>query len=47
MWDLDITEFKGFINDLNVWQCHFKVQSSYWESNMSSASQEIPCILWN
>jgi len=22
-------------------------QSPYWEANWSSASQEIPCILWN
>jgi len=22
-------------------------QSPSWEGNMSSASQEIPCILWN
>ena len=35
------------LRTLSVWLINSMVQSPAWESNSSSAGQEIPCILWN
>jgi hypothetical protein len=38
---------KTLTNEITIYQTHSMEQSPSWEANRSSASQEIPRVLWN
>jgi hypothetical protein len=46
-WKLTGEDMEGCVSDLTVRLTDAMEQSPFWQSNSSSASQEIPSILWN